>query len=243
MTDSTGHMPAAARWAFDEQVTECFVDMLERSIPQYDVMRQAVVSLAQRHLVERSTVVDLGCSWGTALHTVREAALQRFGVARGDVRFKGLEVSPPMIDKARELFADADDVSIECCDLRDWRPAPARASVVLAVLTLQFTPINYRQQIVRRAHDALLPGGALIMVEKVLGQGATLDDVLVDIYHESKVANGYSREAIEAKRRALEGVLVPVTASMNEAFLRGASFHEVDCFWRWMNFAGWIAIR
>jgi len=30
---------------------------------------------------------------------------------------------------------------------------------------------------------------------------------------------------------------------MNEAILKGAGFTTVDCFWRWMNFGGWIAIK
>jgi len=243
MTESTQHMPATPRWEFDATVADCFIDMLERSIPQYEIMGRAVVSLAQRHLVEQSSVIDLGCSWGTALATVREAAAARFGDDRGGVRFQGLEVSAPMVEKAAQLFVNDADVSIECCDLRDWRPASSQASVVLAVLTLQFTPINYRQQIVRRAYESLRPGGVFIMVEKVLGQGAALDDLMADIYHESKAANGYSQAAIDAKRRALEGVLVPITASMNESILRGAAFHEIDCFWRWMNFAGWVAVR
>ena len=55
--------------------------------------------------------------------------------------------------------------------------------------------------------------------------------------------NGYSAEEIERKRLSLEGVLVPVTARMNEDLLRSAGFDQVDCFWRWANFAGWLAIR
>ena len=41
----------------------------------------------------------------------------------------------------------------------------------------------------------------------------------------------------------LEGVLVPVSAAMNERFLRNAGFAKVECFWRWMNFAAWIAVK
>ena len=44
-------------------------------------------------------------------------------------------------------------------------------------------------------------------------------------------------------RASLEGVLVPVTAEWNEAMLHAAGFRQVECFWRWMNFAGWLAIR
>ena len=48
---------------------------------------------------------------------------------------------------------------------------------------------------------------------------------------------------IDRKALSLEGVLVPVTAKWNEELLQMAGFRQVDCFWRWMNFAGWIAIK
>lgn len=86
-------------------------------------------------------------------------------------------------------------------------------------------------------------GGALIFVEKVLGSTADLDGVMVDTYYALKAQNGYSQEQIERKRLSLEGVFVPVTAKWNEELLYSAGFAEVDCFWRWMNFAGWIAIK
>lgn len=41
----------------------------------------------------------------------------------------------------------------------------------------------------------------------------------------------------------LKGVLVPLTAKWNEMMLHEAGFRYVDSFWRWMNFAGWIAIK
>lgn len=34
-----------------------------------------------------------------------------------------------------------------------------------------------------------------------------------------------------------------VTAAWNEEMLRNTGFVEVDCFWRWMNFAGWVATK
>jgi len=53
----------------------------------------------------------------------------------------------------------------------------------------------------------------------------------------------YTQEEVDRKRASLEGVLVPVTAPWNEDFLRTVGFWHVDCFWRWMNFAGWVAVR
>ena len=81
------------------------------------------------------------------------------------------------------------------------------------------------------------------MVEKVLGNSAFLNELMVSGYLELKAGNDYTREQIERKRLSLEGVLVPVTSKWNEELLTQAGFREVDCFWRWMNFAGWVAVK
>lgn len=41
----------------------------------------------------------------------------------------------------------------------------------------------------------------------------------------------------------LEGILVPVTARWNEELLHEEGFRSVDCFWRHLNFAGWVAVK
>ena len=149
---SLGHTPADTKWAFDESVAACFDDMLQRSIPLHGVMRDAVTSIAARHIQENTKVIDLGCSWGRALESTRASAL-KFGSNRGGIEFEGIEISKPMINKARAVFRDCADVTIRDEDVRVWAPEPGRASVVLAVLTLLFAPINYRQQIIRRAWE------------------------------------------------------------------------------------------
>jgi tRNA (cmo5U34)-methyltransferase len=242
MTSSIGHMPTGERWAFDEGVADVFDDMLRRSIPQYEVMRETVVAVASRHLRPASTVVDLGCSWGGALEGVRRAAFGLFG-AEPDIRYRGLEVSPSMLKRARQVFQACPDVEIIEQDFRLWEPTHDEASVVLAVLALQFAPINYRQRVIQRAFQACRTDGCFVFVEKVLGEGPDIDELMVDVYHAAKREQGYPDEEITAKERALEGVLVPVTAAMNERMLRHAGFREVDCFWRWMNFAGWLAVK
>jgi tRNA (cmo5U34)-methyltransferase len=86
-------------------------------------------------------------------------------------------------------------------------------------------------------------GGAVIVAEKVLGATARIDRTLVANYHAMKQEHGYSQEAIERKRLSLEGVLVPVTAAWNVELLHQAGFRQVDCFWAWMNFRAFVAIR
>lgn len=235
MTDRT---EPDGRWQFDESVTDVFDDMLERSIPQYELMRQSVFDVACRFLPREDPVrlLDLGTSRGGALAPF----VDRYGARLSAV---GIDVSEPMLTAARERFRLwPDNVRIENLDVRyNWTHRPVH--VVLSVLFLQFVPIEYRQKIVANIYSDLEPGGALILVEKVLGSTAQLDSLEVDLYLESKKAAGYTQEQIDRKRLSLEGVLVPVTAKWNEELLAGAGFRTVDCFWRWMNFAGWIAVK
>lgn len=234
MTDLDTTMPEGS-WAFDASVAGVFDNMLARSIPQHDVMRAAVADIACRALPEGGTVLDLGCSRGGAIAAIVER--------RPDGRYTRLEISEPMLDAARERFSGLQNVTVAPHDLRAGIPDGEPVDVILAVLTLQFTPIEYRHKILRSIHGRLKPGGTLILVEKVIGATAGLDSLMIDLYYDMKRANGYSDEAIERKRLSLEGVLVPLTARWNVDAVHEAGFSEVDCFWRWMNFGGWVALR
>jgi tRNA (cmo5U34)-methyltransferase len=227
------------KWTFDGDVTDAFNDMLSRSIPQYEVMRKACFDIACAFIKPETTVIDLGCSRGEAI----AALVDKFGA---HCRFVGLEISQPMLEAARERFKGL--IACRVVDIREWdlrkRDYSFRnVSLTQSVLTLQFTPIEHRQRIVKNVFNSTAPGGAFILVEKVLGSDADLDDLMVKTYYGLKAEKGYSQEQIERKRLSLEGVLVPVTAAWNENLLRSAGFAHVDCFWRWMNFAAWIAVK
>lgn len=199
MHDQT--MPTS-KWEFNNEVTAVFDDMLERSIPDYFGMRRTTTELALRFCQAGTYIVDLGCSRGAALKPIIEA--------RGNLQnYIGIEVSEPMRSAAqKEIGKHTEIVNL---DLRDVYPT-VPASVTLSVLTLQFIPIEYRQRIIQDAFDNTISGGVFLLVEKVLGADAFADRMLVETYYDRKGENGYTAEQITAKRRSLEGVLVPVTA-------------------------------
>lgn len=235
---SIGHFPSSDKWQFDATVTQVFEDMLQRSIPQYDVMRTSVVDIAAKFTQENATVLDLGCSQGELI----DRMIKKIG---GFCKYHGVEISDPMLASARTRFARMPEslVKIEKLDLRTEFPATKNNCVVVSSLTLQFIPIEYRQKIVRQIYRSLLPGGGFILIEKVLGNSAGSDEIMTDLYYQLKGKNGYSTLEIERKKLSLEGVLVPVTAKWNEDLLKAAGFVDIDCFWRWMNFAGWLCIK
>ena len=123
------------------------------------------------------------------------------------------------------------------CPLLCWLSGQPQALVVGSFLLL--CAIILRRLTANLAQDMSIGakmGG--VLVRRLL-----FDQTLVERYHDLKRANGYSYDSIERKRLSLEGVLVPVTAEWNEDLLHAAGFHHVDCVWRWMNFAAWLAVK
>lgn len=233
---SVGHFPAGEKWAFDGEVTKVFEDMLRRSIPQYEVMRQLVTEIASTYRKDGTSVVDLGASRGDAVAPLIDDN-------PGKNRYVLVEVSKPMSEVCRERFKGNQNVVVYDQDLRKGYPPVLDASVTISTLTLQFTPIEYRPQIIGDIFRSTLPGGAFILVEKILGGTPESHQLLTRMYHQTKFRSGYSWDEIERKKASLEGVLVPVTERWNEDMLRSAGFKTVEPFWRCLNFCGWLAVK
>ena len=239
------------KWEFDNAVADCFENMLERSIPQYSLMRKSVADLiydiVANNDITKSTyqILDLGCSDGIMIETLINR-FSEYEKAEHYGYYTGVDISEPMLKKAKYRLLDniiANRVRIDNCDLRNSFPT-GLYDVVTAILSIQFIPIEYRQEIIQKVYDNLSSkDGCFIMVEKVLGNSSILNKLFIKNYYAMKSENGYSDEQIERKRLSLEGVLVPVTNDWNIDLLKQAGFRQVDVFWRWMNFVGYIAIK
>ena len=222
-----------SKWEFDNEVAACFDDMLQRSIPDYNTMRELVYNIGKHYVQPDTVIMDIGCSNGNAALPFVKTFNNNFVLC---------DVSESMLDLCRRGFENYPNVIIENHDLRQGVPDCA-CSLILSILTVQFTPIEYRQKIINSIYDSLVDGGCFIFVEKLLGNSEDIDSVLVNEYYELKKENAYTEEQIASKRKSLEGVLVPITAKWNEDFLTTAGFKKIDCFWRYLNFTGWIAIK
>lgn len=232
-------VPDDKKWAFDEDVTKCFDDMLERSIPAYTDMRELVKRIGKKYVKPRTQIIDLGCSTG-------QSAKPFISEFKNNNQFKLYDVSKPMLEECRRRYEKeikAGVVSVEYFDIRNGIDDYICASLILGILTIQFTPIEYRQKIIQSIYNGLAKGGAFIFVEKVLGANYDIDSMMIDEYYSIKSENQYTQEQIQAKRKSLEGVLVPITAKWNEDMLKEAGFKKIDCFWRYLNFCGWVAIK
>lgn len=222
---------------FDDAVAHVFPDMIRRSVPGYATMVQMTGVIAGRHALPGSVLYDLGCSLGAVTLSMRHH------LATPDCRIIGIDNAPAMLAQAQQLLAaDAGStvpVELRCEDIRNTRFS--NASVVALNFTLQFIPPADRLPLLQRIRQGMLPGGALVLAEKIRQQDAQQQEINNALHLEFKRAEGYTDLEIAQKRSALEQVLIPDTLAQHTERLQAAGFVEVTPWFHCFNFISLIA--
>ena len=66
---------------------------------------------------------------------------------------------------------------------------------------------------------------------------------MLDICQLMKLSNGLTEQEVFAKSRAIRGIMIPNTVQENIEMLQEVGFKDVDIFFKWCNFVGFIAIK
>lgn len=232
------HAHAVTPFEFNEKVVKVFDDMINRSVPLYreSINRQA--QLAAHYYRPASCIYDLGCSNGNfGLQFLHEMGNQPFNM-------QAVDNSAPMLEQYRQRLQPLppqQHVALNLASLEDY---PLKdTSVVVINLTLQFLALSARDHLIQSIYDALLPGGILLLSEKVIHADKELSALQQDWYYRLKKENGYSQLEISQKRDALENVLIPETIEQHQKRLNQAGFRKIDIWLKWFNFTSILCVK
>jgi tRNA (cmo5U34)-methyltransferase len=223
---------------FDQSVVQVFPDMIKRSVPGYATIISMIGNLAERYARSDSRCFDLGCSLGAATLAMRH----RIQAANCDI--VAVDNSKAMIERCHEVMeADSGEIPVEliCADLEDVKVS--NASIVVLNFTLQFIAPEKRDAIIRKIYEGLNPGGILILSEKIVFGDTPHDDLMIELHHNFKRANGYSELEVAQKRSAIENVLIPESLDTHLKRMQQAGFQSSDVWFQCFNFASMIAIK
>ena len=225
-------------FVFNEKVADVFADMINRSVPGYATIISMIGMLADRYCTPGSRIYDLGCSLGGA------ALSMTHHISHNDYRMLAVDNSRAMIERFRAALdaqPDMTNVELICADVDDIEITDA--SVVVLNFTLQFIAPERRVGLIRRIYEGMRPGGILILSEKIRFADTHLNELLIDMYHQFKQAQGYSQLEISQKRSALENVLIPETIAAHKQRMHEAGFRSCDTWFQCFNFASIVAFK
>ncbi len=223
---------------FDDGVADVFPDMIRRSVPGYASMLSLIGQCAATYVLPDTNVYDLGCSLGASTFAVQQHA-------PASCHIHAVDSSAAMVARLRSIVGDqrdaGADVEVHEADIRQTNVR--NASLVVINLTLQFLPPEERDTFVHRVAGGVLPGGALLLSEKIAFADPAQNQLMTTLHHDFKRAHGYSELEIAQKRTAIENRLVPETLETHVERLRGAGFSTVCPWFQCFNFASVLAIK
>lgn len=222
---------------FDDAVARVFPDMIRRSVPGYTTIIPMIGVITSRFTRAGTHLYDLGCSLGASTLAMRH------GVTQSDCKVIAVDNSKAMIERcAHHIALDDNPVPVElyCKDL--LQTPICNASVVTLNFTLQFIPLEQRGALLQRIREGLVPGGALVLSEKIRFEDEQEQYWQDRLHHDFKRANGYSDLEISQKRTALEQVLLPETLAQHRERLLSAGFERVLVWYQCFNFVSLVAV-
>ena len=223
---------------FDDKVAGVFNDMIRRSVPGYGQIINTIGYLAQKYAATNTKIYDLGCSLGAATLSIRRRVEGR------NCQIVAIDNSESMIERCNEnlsAYVSETPVELVCGDIRDIKIE--NASLVVLNFTMQFLSPDDRESLLKNIYEGLIPGGLLILSEKLYFKEDKIQSTLDDLHLDFKRANGYSELEISQKRSSLENVMKPDTLAEHENRIRSQGFSQFSVWFQCFNFASMVAIK
>lgn len=226
------------QFEFDDDVASVFPDMIARSVPGYASILSMIQQLAARYVRPGSNVYDLGCSLGAASLVIQSQS-------PGDAVIHAIDQSDAMITRLRNTL---DDVPATAAPIRPQladidEVTMEEASFVVLNFTLQFIPESRREGLLQKCFDAMLPGAALLISEKVCFDDDGEQALLGGLHLDFKRACGYSELEIAQKRTSLENTLITETIPAHVDRMKRVGFETVAPWFQCFNFASFLAVK
>ncbi|SMB38081.1 AdoMet-dependent methyltransferase [Serratia proteamaculans] len=225
-------------WTFDERVAEVFPDMIQRSVPGYSNIISMIGMLAERFVQPDSQVYDLGCSLGAATLSMRR------NIKVVGCNIIAVDNSPAMVERCRRhIDAFRADTPVEVIEADILDINIENASMVVLNFTLQFLEPADRLRLLEQVYRGLRPGGALVLSEKFSFEDTDVGELLFNMHHDFKRANGYSELEISQKRSMLENVMLTDSVAAHKTRLKQAGFEHAEVWFQCFNFGSLIALK
>ena len=208
---------------FDFNTIKNFDEHINKSIPNYDFLVNAIKSISDYFVTDKGVIYDIGCSTGKLLKSLPYTC-NMIGIDNSNLLPKTSSDNIKFLNKdiTKELSIN-------------------NAQIVYSIFTLQFISQN-RYSILRKIYNGINEGGAVILAEKIYQEDGKLQEILTFSHYDYK-SNYFKIDEIFSKEKDLRFIMKPKRLIENIEDLKRVGFRTITTFYQAFNFVGIIAIK
>lgn len=208
-------------WTFKSaEIAAGFDAHVREQLPWYELATSAVAHLGRHYIPQNGVVYDIGASTGNIGNALRAEIEGR------NARLIAIEESEEMAS----LYSGGGELRVESALASEYEPF----DFAVCFLVLMFIPIAERRAFIERLRALIKPGGALVVVDKIVTPAGYVGTSLRRLAMAWKRDTGTSAEAILAKELSLSGYQRPLNPSL---------FSSDEIFFSLGEFRGWVIER
>ncbi len=220
MTDETRHVPIPEHWTFkDEGVAAGFEGHVREQLPWYEMVTAAIVQIGRHYIGQGGLVYDVCASTGNVSRALESIIKDR------DATCISVEESEEMAAQ----WQGPGTLEVRPAQTVDYQGY----DLAVVMLGLMFLRADEQSVLLERLHRSINPGGALIVVERMLPPSGYLSIVTSRLTLAAKLDQGATADEVISKELSLAGAQRPVDARVLLA-------HGAVEWFRFGDFAGWV---
>lgn len=218
-------------WTFkNANVAGNFDAHVREQLPWYDLATRAVVHLGRHYVTPGGLVYDIGASTGNITLALQKAMPER------RAKIVAIEESAEMyhiLNQRVSAHNDTSFISLQNVNAIDYDYQ--QYDFAVAFLTLMFFPVATRRDWVNKMTSKMKPGGALVIVDKIVTPPGYVGTALRRMAMSWKIEAGVPAQQVVEKELSLAGYQRPINPHILDTNAR--------VFFTLGEFVGWIIER
>lgn len=215
-----------------EECASKYDKMIEKIVPYYHEQHNIILSLMPFPKNHKIKVLDLGIGTGIlSLLTLKHYP---------NSKVYGIDLSKNMIEVCKEqLKKFKDRLILTCGDIEEIN-IDNDYDIIVAGLTIHHLTDKAKRNFFKKVYNSLKTGGVFIIRDLIKSESDKINERHYKLWCDFQQKNGIDYEKILENSHEQD---ILATTENHIKWLKEAGFKDVDCVWKYYNFAIFIAYK